>query len=149
MTHVQRGEVERHVAELDRFAKPGPTERIGSLVMGMLANFPRQNGTEDTGSAKGEGYALALDDLPSWAVRRACGFWLRGEHGAGRENYAFAPSPPELRRLALIAAAPVRGELMRLRRLLAAEVEREVSDAERAANFERLQSLVKPKEMAR
>ncbi|WP_081761414.1 hypothetical protein [Methylopila sp. 73B] len=136
------------MSDLEKFAKAGPPDRTGALVMSLLSSFPRQATNADAGDAKGEGYAIALDDLPSWAVRRAVGFWLRSEHGAGRENYAFAPSPPELRRLALIAAAPVRGDLMRLRRLLSAEVERDITDKERAANLERLQGIVKHKELA-
>lgn len=49
---------------------------------------------------RADGYMIALEGLPGWAVEQAATWWLRGERGDGRENYAFAPSPPQFRQLA-------------------------------------------------
>jgi len=122
LTSAQRCETERHVAELAKAAKSGPGDRIGAAVMGVLAAFPAQASSPEATKARSIMYREALADLPAWAVERAVCFWNRGEHGQGNENYAFPPSPPQLRRLARLVADPVRHQYGQLRRLLDAEV---------------------------
>ncbi len=63
--------------------------------------------SKEQSAALVKGYRVALGDLPVWAIRRGCENWLRGECGAGTENYAFAPSPPQLHRLVVQHSRPV------------------------------------------
>lgn len=122
LTPAQRTETERHVASLDKASRSGPEERIGAAIMGVLAAFPAQATSAEATKARSIMYREALADLPAWSVERAVAFWNRAEHSEGRENYAFPPSPPQLRRLARIVSDPVRHQLGELRRLLDAEV---------------------------
>jgi hypothetical protein len=122
LTVAQRMETERHVAVLERAAESGPEDRIGAAVMGVLAAFPAQASSPEATKARSIMYREALADLPAWSVERAVSFWNRGDRGIGGENYAFPPSPPQLRRLARLVADPVRHQCGQLRRLLDAEV---------------------------
>lgn len=142
LSEAQLGEVRSHVDVLERAAQSGPVDRIGAAIAGMLSAFPSQQLGDAEQMARAGMYRAALEDVPAWAVDRAVKFWMRREHSEGRENYAFAPSPPQLRRLAVIACGPVRGELQKLRRLLSAKVERNLTHEQRAANVERLKSIV-------
>lgn len=121
----QRAECERHERALIAFVADGEARMIGAAVATMLACFPAQAASDEALKARAHGYLTALADLPAWAVDRGASYWMRREHAEGRENYAFAPSPPELRRLAVIAARPLRAERHAIRRLLKARVEAE------------------------
>lgn len=142
-TAPERVECERHAAALAAFTDAGPSRVIGAAVASMLACFPAQAASDDAMKARAVGYLTALADLPAWAVERGAAYWMRREHGEGRENYAFAPSPPELRRLAVIAAAPLRAELKATRRLLDAEIETEIPASKVAERLAALSASLK------
>jgi len=98
---------------------------------------------EETVSIKAEAYLDALEDLPAWAVREAIRRWRRGEVNADAKDLDFAPKPPRLRRIAqAIAAVPV-GQALRLQRILDAEPEKSLTDAERDANQARYGEVLK------
>ena len=142
LTEAQRAAVERHLAALEEFAEAGPADRIGSALKALLTAFPAQHVGDDAMQARAGMFRIALDNMPAWAVERAVTFWIKRQHPEGGENYAFAPSPPQLGRLAQIAAGKVRGEMIRLRRLLAAEVDVGISEEQRARNLARLSAIV-------
>lgn len=71
---------------------------------------------------RSEVYLIALEGMPAFAIDQAVRWWLQGSGGDGSENYAFAPSAPQLRRLADKAAFGVVTRRYELRQLLAARV---------------------------
>lgn len=115
----QRAVVEGLLAEAEAMLEAGPLERTTEHLSDLLGTFPAKAGTE---AARAKGFRIALEDLPAWAIEAAVRKWLRGEDGEGTEDYSFAPSPPQLRRLALRARNGFEGKVILLRRLLAAQV---------------------------
>lgn len=111
-----------------------------AAVAQVLVAFPVTDAGV-AGAARAEAFAMALDDLPAWAVAAACRQWLRGEGGAGGENYAFAPSPPQLRRLAERQARCALGRAITLERLADAIAEPEFSDEHRREMQRRIGAL--------
>ena len=111
-----------------------------AAVAQVLVAFPVTDAGV-AGTARAEAFAMALDDLPAWAVAAACRQWLRGEGGIGGENYAFAPSPPQLRRLAERHARCALGRAITLERLADAIAEPEFSDEHRREMQRRIGSL--------
>lgn len=112
-----------------------------ATLTGFLGAFPATDTGEAGSRMRGAAFATALDDMPAWAVAAACRDWLRGEHGAGGENYAFAPSPPQLRRLAARHIAIAKGRAATLEALASAVVEPEYSDEHRRQMLGRLAAL--------
>lgn len=112
-----------------------------ATLTGFLGAFPATDTGEAAGQMRGAAFATALDDMPAWAVAAACRDWLRGEHGTGDERYAFAPSPPQLRRLAARHLTIARGRAATLDALAGAVVEPEFSDEHRRQMLGRLASL--------
>jgi hypothetical protein len=84
--------------------------------------FPGERLSDLESKARAEAYLVALDGMPAWCVDRAVAWWLQGANGEGGENYAFAPSPPQLRRLAEKAALPERARRHRIDQLLKARI---------------------------
>lgn len=142
LSEPQRADAERHCAVLAKALTPGPVDRIGASIAGLMLAFPGGKLGDEETAVRARMFREALGDLPAWTVERASQFWLRREHPEGNENYAFAPSAPQLRRLALVALQKVAAEHRQLARLLAAEVEPELTDEQRAANLARLRSIV-------
>ena len=103
----------------------GPLEQIGSLIETLVGAYPTTGADQHRLMA----FRMAIDDLPAWAVEAGIRKWFRGEDGVGTENYSFAPSPPQLRRLALRAKNAAEGRILLLRRLLAAKVVDEAASA--------------------
>lgn len=120
LNSAQRQAVERLVSEGEAVLAPGPAAEILEAVSPLLETFPTSSNTNS--KARGMGFRIALEDLPAWCVQEAVKRWLRGEDGDGSENYSFAPSPPQLRRLAIRAKAGAELRLRNFRRLLQAEV---------------------------
>lgn len=112
-----------------------------AAISRLLVAFP----ATDMGSAGGpairaQAYAIALDDMPAGCVEAACRDWLRGEH-VGRENTAFAPTPPQLRKMAARHLSVRQGRATALDALANAVVEREFTDEHRAEMSRRLDEI--------
>jgi hypothetical protein len=143
------GSLERSLSEL------GPTEAVAAQVMKFLLAFPGRELSDMAHEARCEMYVDALEDLPAWAVKEGCRRWLRREDGAGDENYSFAPSAPQLRRLAERATYTVRCRIQQLDRLLKARVgepdhgeSRWLAPDEAAALMARVKAAIGPQEPA-
>lgn len=74
--------------------------------------------------AKGEAYVASLEDVPWWAVQAAARSWYRGEartEKGERYDFAWAPDPATLRRLAMAHVWKLRGEVLNVQHLLDAQ----------------------------
>lgn len=85
----------------------------------MLASMPARSGEQAELKMRGEGYRMALDDLPAWAIEREAKRVIRGETKLGR---TFAPTPAEFREVVSDSLAEFRTELALLDDLLRAKV---------------------------
>lgn len=134
--------IEKRTGELAAALVAFDTDTLAANVSDMLLGFIVQ-GLGDSGhEGRARSYMMALDDLPAWAVGDACRRWLR--HEAGEHNYAFPPTPPILRDLAVTAKVRVEGQLRSLNKLLEAHVVDDppvYSEEHRAEMQEKLQAL--------
>lgn len=142
-TGPQRQAIAQRIAELQDAARPGPTKRTLAMLGELINEHAPSRLDEETVSIKAEAYLDALEDLPAWAVREAIRRWRRGEVNADAKDLDFAPKPPRLRRIAqAIAAVPV-GQALRLQRILDAEPEKPLTDAQREENQARYGEVLK------
>ena len=95
-----------------------------------------------TVSIKAEAYLDAVEDLPAWTVRAAVRRWRRGEVSADPATLDFAPKPARLRGIAERMVLVARGQAARLQRVLDAKPEERITDAQMAANSEKLTGLI-------
>lgn len=120
MTTEERSTLSQLIAEVEPYAEAKP-DIAATLreVVGLLLAFPAANVSEAAAKARSAAYEIALDDVPTWAVRAAVKRWLRGDVAClgERANLAFPPSPPQLRGLVMDEWAKARGALWRYRRL--------------------------------
>lgn len=132
LSEPQKALVERHLADVEAMCRPSQRKVVERQLAGLLLTAPTRSESEALAELRLETYWIALDDIPAWAVAAAVRMWLRRENSAGGENYAFAPAPPQLRRLAEIALIPVRAQGSMLLRLLRCEPENGFTAAHRA-----------------
>lgn len=118
--------------ELNRALAPAEQKEVARMVAYLLAGF-RSSGATDEKDARDtvNVYIAALNDLPLWAIRRACELSVKGE--AGARDLRFAPSPPELRRAAKGEVEVYERERERLAKVLRAV---EIGPAEPTAEDE-------------
>jgi hypothetical protein len=90
---------------------------------------------------KAEAYAVALEDVPAWAIVAAARGWYRGAYGPDHD-YAWPPAPAVLRAAAVSEAKKLKGRMVELRNLLAAPLRPEYSDEYRAETLGRLRRLM-------
>lgn len=114
-------------------------DRIATCVTELIAAFNGQAMSPQMAGIRARGFLTALDDLPPWSVEEACRRWLRGE--AGDQNYSFAPSPPQLRGIAIEARDRLVYYRKALERLLGAIVDREYTLEHRHKMLTRLEEL--------
>ncbi len=119
-SEMQRAYIAGLITDLEGSLTPASEREIAAEFTKLILAFPAQSVSQDVAAIRAEAYFTALSDLPAWALREACRKWLRGEADG---NLAFAPSPPQLRRLADEALIPVRAQMVRLRKLLHARGE--------------------------
>lgn len=136
----ERQALSGRVRELRDAMAPAARAVIETLVGSLLAGYPTGRGHRDEAEAVVKMFVQSLQGLPAWAVSSACSSWNRGE--AAGKNTTFAPSPADMRTLALQAANPFVREQKMLGLILAAEVipERE-DEATRAAVAERVRAF--------
>jgi hypothetical protein len=131
--------IENLCCDLRRAEDQRDLDRAAVLLANVLTAFGTAASSEKVQKMRAQAYLLALEDLPAWAIEEACHRWLRGE--AGDFNYSFAPSPPQLRTVA-IAQRDKRVHLRKaLERLLTAEPEREYTKEYRGEMLLRLADL--------
>jgi hypothetical protein len=141
-TGPQRLAIQQRIEELHAAARPGPLPKTLQYVGQLVSEHAPSRLDEETASIKIDAYEDAVGDLPAWAVREAIRRWRRGEVSASADDLKFAPKPAQLRRIAQSVAAVATGQALRLQRILDAEPEEELSEAERAANQRRLAALI-------
>lgn len=131
----QRELLKALLSQANERLKPGPigesAAQVSDLIMAFPMGLPRDpDERKMVIQSKSRAFLTATEDLPAWAVERACRSWLKAEGGEGTENYAFPPSPPQVVRLAKHHMS----ELLMLRyhvtRVLRAEVQRERHSSE-------------------
>lgn len=147
---ADRSLIARKIGDLTLLLAQTDLDYSTGKVAEMLLSFSPSM-TQSTATVRTRGYIVALDDVPTFAVVEACRRWLRHEAGKfGDPNdqrnpprepdYAFPPTPPILRVLALRVAGLVDAQRQRLQDLLKAEVvddprEHTEADRERMSNL--------------
>jgi hypothetical protein len=94
-----------------------------SLLTKMLLGFPVSGSTSvQAADARQSFYLEAIYDVAPWALNAAIKAWARGEAPSSvrQPNYAFAPSPADLRACCLAEIAPFKEQLVKLNQLLLA-----------------------------
>lgn len=142
-TGAQRAAIAQRIEDLEQAARPGPTNRIIAILGELVAEYATARLDADTADIKIGAYRDAVEDLPAWAVREAIRRWRRGDVSGDTRDLDFAPKPARLRRLAEGIAATASGQAIRLRRILAAEAEEPVSEAQAAENQRRYAEALK------
>jgi hypothetical protein len=107
------------VTSLNRVLVPDDpigTQRHRLLLIGRLLMAYPGDTTEEGTIARGAVYLESLHDIPPWALAAAIRQW--NCHEAGDQNYAFAPPPAVLRRLALSHMAPAQRLVEKLQEVL-------------------------------
>jgi hypothetical protein len=127
-------------AHIERFTEDRRPERVTALVSMLLTAFPHREVSSDAATLKLAVYKVALEDVPTWAVEEAAKRWIRGDVGDG----GFAPTPPQLRLAARDIVAVALGKALTMRKLAAMPVQRDISEAERAATIAKVAKLVRP-----
>lgn len=120
MGDAVRGALERRRAELDNWLRPASKAdypQITKAIAEMLGAFAaNSSGSAQAIVAK---YLHIVQDLPSWAIMRACSMIERGE--AEAVSLDFRPSAPRLRDVAKIVMGPWLEELAQIKGALLAE----------------------------
>lgn len=92
----QRKALETRAAVLDRSLSPADANDMRKPIAAMLLPFTIGKQADADAFIRVQGYIVALEGMPLWAVERACAAALRGDVGASRPEYA--PMPPVIRR---------------------------------------------------
>lgn len=141
LTGSMRAILTRRVVELEEALRPGPPETILDRVSLLLNRYLR-NLTDDDLAVRAETYLDALDGLPGWVVREAVRRWFGGKCGGETKDYNYIPSEARLRQVSDGIVRATEGQIINFRRLLAAEVEPEITDEVRARQAAELQGLL-------
>ena len=139
----QRVAIAERVAELRAACAPGPLEEIGEAVGGLILARASYRMDQRTIDAKTTDYLDALHDLPGWTVVEAVRRWRRGTAGDDipKEEYKFLPSSDLLRNVAERIKLAAEGQAIRLQRILDAEPDVKLTDAQLEQNAERLKAI--------
>jgi hypothetical protein len=129
------------VSSFDRYLLPAVRQEVAPVIARLFMAFPGERLSRDEAGMRADGYMIALEGLPLWAVEQAATWWLRGERGDGRENYNFAPSPPQLRLLAEKATLAARSRRYEAVKALQAREQREPDPVMQARVGEMLTGL--------
>lgn len=141
-TGPQRAAIERRITELRRADRPGPEAEILAHVGDLILEYATARMDDRQVTAKAGAYLDALSSVPAWTVREAITRWRCGPEGVDEAALDFAPRPHRLRAMAERIALVARGQAARLQRILDAEPEEELSDAEREANSRKMDALL-------
>lgn len=111
------------------------------IISKMLKVLAGSKKHESESEMKAEAYAVAIEDIPCWAIGAAVRGWYRGAYGL-KHDYAWPPAPAVLRQLALSEASQIRGRAIVLRNLLNAEVRPDYSPEHCAAMIKKIAGVV-------
>lgn len=131
LTGAMRAVLSRRIAELEGALGASPPEQILEHVARLLGRYLPGKSDDDL-AVRAEAYLEALDDLPAWVVREAIRRWFKGECGGAERDYDFPPGEARLRGVAKHVLSVAQGQVIVFRRLLVAEPEPEISEADRA-----------------
>lgn len=123
---------------------------ISAMVAALLIKGGGAKLDQASSDALTEDYLDALEDLPAWCVREALRKWNRGESpplDGKPHDYNWRPTPPTVRRLALLERATIAGRVHVLNRLLIAAPIPEFSDEHRKSMLDRLAAAM-PRKLA-
>lgn len=109
---------------------PADAAEVARCVAILQAQFRDREVSEDVATARAEGYLMALDGVPAFALRELVRLVVSGQEESLSPKYM--PTSAELRRLVDRLSLPARGHRLQLRRLLEAEVERAAPAGPRA-----------------
>lgn len=120
---------------------------VEAMVGSLLAGYPAGRGHRDEPTAVMLMFVQALAGLPHWAISSACSSWNRGD--VPGKNTSFAPSPSELREVALAASSGFSREMLMIGKILGAEVvEERESDEMRERVAARVRKWVEERKSA-
>lgn len=150
-TGAKRSFIDERIGEIGALIDPDlPAQKAddrerGRIITELMIVYASQL-TEEQTIAHGNVYRMALDDVPSWALREAVRGWLKGSVGDGREaKRSFLPPAPILRDHALSLVAGLKGQRVMLRRLLDAQEEPPpLTDEQRARAQAHVANLLHP-----
>ncbi|MDF9791431.1 UNVERIFIED_ORG: hypothetical protein M2438_001914 [Methylobacterium sp. SuP10 SLI 274] len=141
-TGPQRTAIARRIADLQAATEAGPVGETIAALGDLIQEYAPTRLDDRTVSIKAEAYLDGLEDLPAWAIRASIRRWRRGETGLPPEVHDFAPKPARLRVIAERLVLVARGQAARLQRVLDAKPEERITDAQMAANSEKLTELI-------
>jgi hypothetical protein len=141
-TGAQRAAIERRISELRRADRPGPEAEILAHVGDLILEYATARMDAQQVDAKAGAYLDVLSGVPAWAVREAIVRWRCGPVGVDEQALDFAPRPHRLKAMAERVAMVARGQAARLQRILDAEPEEELSEADLKANSDRMAGLL-------
>jgi len=142
----QRSEVRLYIAEIEKRLAERDGQRVAEAISIVLLSTSSRHLDPTTSAGITQGFIIALEDAPPWAIEVAAGRWLKGDlAGTALEgaNLAFPPTAPQFRQLVNHAMHPLRCQRWQLTRLLSAAVEEEFSDEHRQKMQKRFESLSK------
>lgn len=132
----------RRIEELHEAGRQGPMKATLAILAELVNEHAPSRLDDDTADIKIGAYLDAVGDLPAWTIREAIRRWRRGDVSGDRQDLNFAPKPARLRRIADGIRQVAVGQAVRLQRILDAEPEEELSDAEREANSRKMDALL-------
>jgi hypothetical protein len=130
-TPAQRLELKNLRAQLASSLEQTPLQSVEcdkatyGLVAALMMAKPARAGGANDAIARSETYEMALDDVPTWAVRAAIRQWHRGEcdvrkNGEAVEtfDYKWAPESADLRNIAMRFVYLVQFEMHQIDKIL-------------------------------
>jgi hypothetical protein len=148
---IERDEIARHLAELDALFKATPLDDDDAedammvIITKLMLALPSKRENDIGAEARGEAFAAALEDLPTWSVLAAARRWYRADAGTDEKgepfDYSWCPTSGDLRAIALREVWRMQGRAKMLRSLLDAVPLIEFSDEDRAQMLARFTEL--------
>lgn len=149
----EREAISHHLSELRSLCAQTPAndpnaERDMLVVLTkMMFTLPTISQNEISAEARGEAFMMALEDMPTWAVRAGVRRWYRGDCGNNAKgepyDYHWCPAPAELRRISSVEMHRVKSRADALDNLLRAEQRLEFDEAHCQSMLNRIAHLFK------
>lgn len=139
LTDEQRSTVQEMSYRLASHLAPASDEEIAAAFGLLRHQFPARDMEAGEARAVARGFLMAMRGVPAFALEEAVGRILSCQAGI---NPDFMPTGPRMRQIADEISLKARWHAVQLRRLLEAEVEREVPEDERARVASRLRGLL-------